>query len=93
MPPNRRSVPPSAEPPREAPRAARPPEEPSQREPPVANYKAVYTIIERGQGRAYWLRIGVAFVNRDGSFNVRLDALPVNGQLHIRDPKPEEDEG
>ena len=28
------------------------------------------------------------FVNRDGSLNVRLDALPLNGQLHIRDEAP-----
>jgi hypothetical protein len=56
-------------------------------------YKLVYTIIERGTGRpAFWLRVGVAFINRDGSLNVRLDALPVTGTLHIRDPKPEEAE-
>ncbi len=50
--------------------------------------KAVYTVIDRGEGeahRAFWVRIGAAFVNRDGSFTVRLDALPVNGVLQIRD--------
>ena len=51
-------------------------------------WKAVYTIIDRGRGRRVWLRIGVAFVNRDQSLNVRLDAVPVNGQLHIRDVPP-----
>ncbi len=50
-----------------------------------ATWKAVYTIVERGHSRKHWLRIGVAFVNRDGSLNVRLDAVPVNGQLHIRE--------
>lgn len=48
--------------------------------------KAVYTIIKRdGQERGFWLRIGAAFVNRDQSLNVYLDALPTNRQLHIRD--------
>ena len=51
-------------------------------------WKAVYTIADRGNGRKHWVRVGVAFVNRDGSLNVRLDAVPVNGQLHIRDASP-----
>ena len=59
-------------------------------------WKAVFTIIEnQGQpgrpaarDRKYWLRIGIAFVNRDGSMNVRLDAIPTNGMLHIRDQPP-----
>jgi hypothetical protein len=48
-------------------------------------WKAVYTIVERAKGRRIWLRIGTAFVNRDQSLNVRLDALPISGQLHIRE--------
>lgn len=51
-------------------------------------WKAVYTITDRGNGRKYWLRIGTAFLNRDQSWNVRLDAVPVNGQLHIREATP-----
>ena len=52
--------------------------------------KAVYTIIEKdsvqGNGkRSFWVRIGAAFVNWDGSYSVKLDALPVNGTLHVRD--------
>ena len=34
------------------------------------------------------LRIGAAFENQDGSWNVYMDALPTNGQLQIRDYKP-----
>ena len=30
-------------------------------------------------------RIGDAFVNKDDSLNVRLDSLPVDSRLHIRD--------
>jgi len=51
-------------------------------------WKAVYTIVERGPEKKYWVRIGTAFTNRDQSLNVRLDASPVNGQLHIRDAEP-----
>ena len=56
------------------------------------NWKAVYTIVERN-GRKHWLRIGIAFTNRDLSLNVRLDAMPVNGQLQIREPFPREGGG
>ena len=51
---------------------------------PSPTHKIVYAVIERS-GRKHWLRIGIAFVNRDGSLNVRLDAVPLTGQLHIRD--------
>lgn len=56
--------------------------------------KLAYTIVERDKdGRKFWVRVGAAFVNRDGSLNVRLDAMPVNGQLHIRDYQPPENRG
>jgi hypothetical protein len=53
----------------------------------MADYKIVYAIVEKG-ARRHWLRIGLAFVNRDGSLNVRLDALPLSGQLQIRNDVP-----
>jgi len=46
--------------------------------------KIVYVISDRG-GKKFWNRIGVAFVNRDGSINVKLEAIPVNGEMQIRD--------
>jgi hypothetical protein len=49
--------------------------------------KIAYVITEH-MGRTFWNRIGVAFENSDGSLNVKLDALPVNGELHIRDYVP-----
>lgn len=53
--------------------------------------KAVYTVIEQeGRERGLWVRVGVAWVNRDGSLNIRLNALPVNGQLHVRDESERE---
>ena len=51
----------------------------------MGDFKVVYAIIERGSNR-HWLRVGLAFVNTDGSLNVRLDAMPFNGQLQIRNP-------
>ena len=53
-------------------------------------WKAVYTIVEGGANRErkVWIRVGTAFTNRDTSINVRLDAIPTNGTLHIRDWEP-----
>jgi hypothetical protein len=51
---------------------------------------AVYTIREKdGFEKPFWTRIGVAFVNRDGSFSVYLDAAPLDGKLHIREWREE----
>lgn len=47
--------------------------------------KAVYTIIERQGSKSVWVHIGWAHVNHDGSYNINLDALPVNGKLQVRD--------
>jgi hypothetical protein len=58
------------------------------------NYKVVYTIVERRRDKKkFWLRIGAAFTNQDGSLNVHLDATPVNGQLQIRDYQPYPERG
>jgi hypothetical protein len=51
------------------------------------NMKCVYTIVDRG-GKSFWVRIGVGFTNRDGSLNLKLDAIPVNATLHVRDWEP-----
>ena len=50
--------------------------------------KDVYVIYDAkndGRERSRWVRIGVAFDNKDGSINVLLDALPLSGRLHIRE--------
>ena len=54
--------------------------------------KIVYVVTERN-GKSFWNRIGVAFENHDGSLNVKLEALPVNGELHIRDYVPRDEGG
>lgn len=55
-------------------------------------FQTVYTIVERERdGHKFWLKIGAAFPNRDGSLHVKLDAMPTNGQLHIRESKSAEE--
>ena len=51
--------------------------------------KDVFTIIEReGLEKNYWMKVGVAFVNRDESLNIYLDAMPIGGQLQVRERRP-----
>lgn len=52
------------------------------------NMKTVYTVVERAPGKSFWVRVGVGFTNRDGSLNLRLDAMPVNGTLQVREWDP-----
>lgn len=47
---------------------------------------SVYVIVKHPGRPPYWLSVGKAFVNTDGSLNVRLDANPIDGKLHIRRP-------
>lgn len=55
--------------------------------------KDVYVITEKeGLDKPVWSRIGVAFVNRDESINVVLDAVPLTGKLHIRERAPKKEE-
>ena len=45
---------------------------------------AVFSI--RGdKGSSIWVRAGSAWVNKDGSMNVLLDVLPLDGKLHVRE--------
>ena len=47
----------------------------------------VFNIVKNDEGKGFWTRVGVAFENSDGSFNVKLNCLPLNGTLHIRERK------
>ncbi|HET9045126.1 MAG TPA: hypothetical protein VFN70_18350 [Burkholderiales bacterium] len=59
----------------------------------MAERKDVFTVCPRGEGKKdFWLQIGSCWTNRDGSFTVTLDALPVNGKLIIREPRPRDDQ-
>ncbi len=53
----------------------------------------VYTIVEGKDGKSYWVRIGRVFSpNRDGSYNIKLDALPMNGVLQVREWEPRDEQ-
>ncbi|MBI2345522.1 MAG: hypothetical protein HYV03_01235 [Deltaproteobacteria bacterium] len=47
--------------------------------------KGVYQIIEREGAEALWKQVGIGFLNKDDSINVRLDSFPLDGRLQIRD--------
>ena len=49
--------------------------------------KKIVSSIDDTGGRTFFRRCGVAFVNSDGSLNVRLDMFP-QLKLHIRDENP-----
>jgi hypothetical protein len=51
---------------------------------------AVFSIRE-GKGGSIWVRAGSAFVNKDGSLNVLLDVLPLDGKLHVREAADKRD--
>ncbi|MDP2342472.1 MAG: hypothetical protein Q8O67_16065 [Deltaproteobacteria bacterium] len=52
-------------------------------------HKEVWLIEEHPNRKAWWTRIGAAFENADGSWNLELSAVPTNGnRLQIRDPRP-----
>jgi hypothetical protein len=44
-----------------------------------------------GRGNGVWVRAGSAWVNRDGSMNVYLDVLPLDGKLHVREAADKRD--
>jgi hypothetical protein len=46
---------------------------------------AVFSIRESKGGGTIWTRAGNAVVNKDGSLNVWLDVLPLDGRLHVRE--------
>lgn len=47
-----------------------------------------YQITEKEEGKTYWNKIGVAFLNKDDSINIFLDAFPKDGKVQLRGRKP-----
>jgi hypothetical protein len=45
----------------------------------------VLSPIEKHNGGQFWMRVGSAYINKDDSINVYLDALPKNFQLQLRE--------
>ena len=55
--------------------------------------KGVFQIIEHERlKKPIWRRIGTAFVNRDASLNIELEAFPMGGKVHVRDLLPKDEE-
>ena len=45
---------------------------------------AVFSVRQTKYGSS-WIRTGNGFINKDGSINVYLDVLPMDGKLHCRE--------
>jgi hypothetical protein len=59
-------------------------------EPPVASArKEIFGIVERNEN-SFWTKIGVAFENRDGSWNLRFDYLPSRPDVKVQLREPRE---
>jgi hypothetical protein len=41
--------------------------------------------VEGKNKKTFWMRVGSAFPNKDGSMNIYLNAYPTNGKLQIRE--------
>jgi len=54
----------------------------------TSSMKMVYTVTDRPDGKSIWTKVGIGSINKDGSLNLKLDAVPVNGKLHVRDYLP-----
>lgn len=48
----------------------------------------VFTVTRGTSGKGFWTNIGGGWVNKDGSINVKLNCLPLDGQLVIRKVEP-----
>lgn len=45
--------------------------------------------IETGKDKNYWHRIGAAWKNSKGGYQIKLNSLPLNGELVLMPPKEE----
>jgi hypothetical protein len=63
----------------------------------AAKFKVAYHIkteTRNGEEKSHFNRIGVVFINKDGSLNAKLDYIPASEDgtynIHIRDYEPKE---
>lgn len=45
----------------------------------------VFAIKRVAKEGVIWTKAGFAYINRDGSMNLKLHVLPMEGELHVRD--------
>ncbi len=57
----------------------------------VAGKRLAVFSIRENKGGSIWIRAGSAFVNKDGSLNLLLDVLPLDGRLHVREAGEKKD--
>jgi hypothetical protein len=65
--------------------------------PSKKGMKQLVAAVERGEGdekKSFWTRIGTAFENKDGSWNLLFDFIPTNTgrtTIQLRDIEPKQD--
>ena len=57
---------------------------------PASRMKAIYALTEK-DGKSFFTRIGVGFVNKDDSITIKLDAFPASGTMQVREYQRPED--
>ena len=45
----------------------------------------VYSPVKNNDEKTFWVKMGIGYQNQDGSTNIYLDGLPVNGKLQLRE--------
>ena len=53
--------------------------------------KAIYAISEyrhKGEKKNRWTRVGTAFENRDGSYNLKLEFMPTDPKARLQQREP-----
>ena len=51
----------------------------------AVNTQAIFGVVKReGMGKGFWTRIGTAFQNQDGSWNLRFDYLPTDPAMTVQ---------
>lgn len=51
----------------------------------AVNTQALFGVVQReGMEKGFWTRIGTAFQNQDGSWNLRFDYLPTNPAVTVQ---------
>jgi len=51
-----------------------------------------YSVQEGNNNKSYWHKVGVAWENSKGGYNVKLFATPVNGEIVLMPPRDNEEQ-
>lgn len=55
--------------------------------------RIAYTVVKGKNGaKDFWCRVGAGWINKDSSITVKLNALPVNGELILQMRKEGDDD-